>query len=54
MAIKSLQNIAHATTALLSWHVQNFVAIPVIHIGLASTLIAVDFELLMKNVSVKW
>ena len=27
MDIRSLQNFAHVTTAMLSWHVQNFVVI---------------------------
>ena len=46
----SLQNFAHDTTAVLSWHVQKFVVIwwPVIEI------FSIKFELLMNRLLVKW
>ena len=45
----SLQNLAHGTTAELSWHVPNFVAIwsPVIELELNE--ISIEFELWWKN-----
>ena len=45
----SLQNIAHGTTAVLSWHVQHFVAIWITAAELRLNEISIEFELWWKN-----
>ena len=49
LAIRSQQIFAHATTAQLSCHVQNFVAIKVIVSGWEWNVISTEFELRWKN-----
>ena len=45
----SLQNLAHGTTAGLSWHVQNFVSIWSTVIELELNEFSIEFELWWKN-----
>ena len=45
----SLQNFAHGTTAVLSWHMQHFVAIGFPAIELQLNKIYIEFELWWKN-----
>ena len=45
------QNFAHATTAQLSYHVQNFVAITSLLLGCEENEISIDFEFRWKNCS---
>ena len=40
---------AHATTAQLSWHLQNFIAITSLHLGWKQKELSVKFELWWKN-----
>ena len=54
VVIRSLQNFAHAMTAVLSWHVQNFVAITLLVFEWNQNEIFIKFELKHKNSSVKW
>ena len=46
---QSLQNLAHATAAMLSWHVQDFVAICLSIQKLQQIIICIKFELRLKN-----
>ena len=52
--IRSLQNSAHATTAWLSWHVQNLVAITASEFEWDLDEISNEFELQWKNSLVRW
>ena len=45
LAIRSLQSFAHATTAVLSWHVQNFVVISSSEFGGEQNKIFIELEL---------
>ena len=47
--IISLQHFVHATTAQLSRHVQNFIAITWLHFGREQNGISIEFELRWKN-----
>ena len=47
--IISQQNLAHATTAQLSCHVPNFVAITLLVLGWEQNEISITFELWWKN-----
>ena len=49
LAIRSQQIFAHATTAQLSCHVQNFVAITVLESRWEWNEISIEFELRWKN-----
>ena len=49
----SLQNFAHVTTAVLSWHVQKFVVIGCLEIELQHNGFVIKFELWLKQIS-KW
>ena len=49
LAIRSQQIVAHATTAQLSWHVQNFVAITVLELRWEWNEISMEFELRWIN-----
>ena len=49
LAIRSQQIFAHATTAQLSCHVQNFVAITVLELRWVWNEISIEFELRWKN-----
>ena len=49
--MRSLQISAHATTAQLSCHAQNFVAITVLESRIEQNEISIEFELRWKNVS---
>ena len=49
LAIRSTQIFAHATTAQLSCHVQNFVAITVLESRWDWNEISIEFELRWKN-----
>ena len=49
LAIKSQQIFAHATTAQLSCHVQNFVAITLLESTWEWNEISIEFELRWKN-----
>ena len=49
LAIRSQQIFAHATTAQLSCHVQNFVAITVLELRWEWNEISIEFELRWKN-----
>ena len=49
LAIRSQQILAHATTAQLSCHVQNFVAITVLESRWEWNEISIEFELRWKN-----
>ena len=49
LAIRSQQIFAHATTAQLSCHVQNFVAITVLESRWERNVISIEFELRWKN-----
>ena len=49
LAIRSQQIFAHATTAQLSCHVQNIVAIIVLESGWEWNKISIEFELRWKN-----
>ena len=49
LAIRSQQIFAHATTAQLSCHVQNFVAITVLEFRWQLNEISIEFELRWKN-----
>ena len=51
LIIKSQQNFAHVMTAWLSWHVQNFVVIKWLLVGLEPNNISTEFELWEKIVS---
>ena len=44
-----LQNLAHGTTAQLSYHVQNFIAIAILQLGWEDNEIPVELELRWKN-----
>ena len=46
---KSLQFVAHGTTTLLSWHVQNLVGNFVSEFELRQNEISIEFELQAKN-----
>ena len=48
--IISLQSLAHATTAQLLWHVQNFIAITSLKLGWEGCEISIEFEFLWKIV----
>ena len=50
----SLWNFAHDMTAVLSWHVQNFIAIWHLTIELHWNQLSIEFEFWRKNLSVKW
>ena len=45
----SLQSFTHATTAVLPWHVQNFVAITLFELGWGQHEVFIEFELWWKN-----
>ena len=47
--MSSQQNFAHAMTAVLSWHVQNFVVIQYLEIELKENLFSVKFEFLCEK-----
>ena len=49
LAIRSQQTFAHATTAQLSCHVQNFVAIIILKSRWEWNEISIEFELRWKN-----
>ena len=49
LMITSQQNLAHATTAQLSWHVPNIVAITLLVFGWEQNKISITFELWWKN-----
>ena len=49
LAIRSQQIVAHATTAQLSCHVQNFVAITILELRWERNEISIEFELRWKN-----
>ena len=49
LAIRSQQIFAHATTAQLSCHVQNFVAITVLESRWERNVISIEFQLRWKN-----
>ena len=46
---RSLQNFVHDTTAVLSWHVQNFVAVWWLTMELQQGKVCIQFELQTKN-----
>ena len=47
----SLRNVAHGTTAVLSWHVQNFWNVTIHHHGVTLEPIFIYFEIRLENCS---
>ena len=51
LSIRLQPNFARAMTAMLSWHMQNFVAITMLEFGWSKKILSIEFELWWKNIS---